>query len=451
MRTSSRPILTTQSNDRVAESSLRSSRRSGVAHRISVNTLLPLSTALLFALTCAAPGTADVTLQEASETPEQGDLDVLRVELATARAEVSALRESATEKMQDYEEESSRLEELTGEREAADSRAEAAGRRHEDSRLGAARQAASAYKGGDLSLMQAWTGPEGPAEALERGAYLTLFGEHRSADLARAKASQVATDALADAAESAEQQQAAATEAADSAREAALEAIAAQEERAEELLSRQTRLEEALAESRDPEREEARREETLVDARAAVTQQAGTDQAGAVPAAEVTQEESEGADGEPGAAAEPDAGTDSGTESGCVGGSVGEFENGRIPDTVLCPLPQPGEQLRADAAAAFIELDGDFRSEFGRPMCVTDSYRPYHEQVRLFQEMLPGMAARPGTSAHGLGVAVDLCGGVNQLGTAEHRWMLDNAPDHGWDNPDWARGGFEPWHWEFTP
>ncbi len=445
MCTTSRPISTTQSDHKVAEGSLRSSRRGGVAHRISVNTLLPLSTALLFALTCAAPGTADVTARGVSEAPERSDLDALRVELSTARAEVSALRESAAEKMREYEEESSRLEELTGAREAADSRAQAADRRHEDSRLGAARQAASAYKGGDLSLMQAWTGPEGPADALERGAYLTLFGEHRSADLARAKASQVATDALADAAESAEQRQSEAAEAADSAREAALEAISAEEQRAEELLSRQTLLEEALAESRDLEREEERREETLVDARAAVTQQAGADQAGPVPAPEVTGEPDGGATGEPGPAREPDTG------SSCVGGSTGGFENGRIPDTVLCPLPQPGEQLRADAAAAFIELDGDFRSEFDRPMCVTDSYRPYYEQVRLFQEMLPGMAARPGTSAHGLGVAVDLCGGVNELGTAEHRWMLDNGPEHGWDNPEWARGGFEPWHWEFTP
>lgn len=439
MRTSSRPVSTTQSDRHVAERPLASSRRSRATHRISVNTLLPLSTALLFALTYASSGAAEVVHQETAEAPREQDLNELRVELASARAEVAALRENATEKIRTYEEEESRLAELTGEREAADSRAEAAGERHESSRLGAAQQAASAYKGGDLSLMQAWTGPEGPAGALERGAYLTLFGDRRSADLARAKASQVATDALADAAEAAEQQQAEATEAADAAREAAMEAIAAQEKRTKELLSQQTLLEAALADSRDPEREEERREETLVDARAAVTDQAGTDQAGTVQAAEVSTAQGE----EEGGA--PDA------ESGCTDGNTGDFENGRVPDTVLCPLPQPGEQLRADAAAAFIELDGAFRSEFDRPMCVTDSYRPYHEQVRLFQEMLPGMAAEPGTSAHGLGIAVDLCGGVNELDTAEHRWMLDHGPDHGWDNPHWARGGFEPWHWEFTP
>jgi LAS superfamily LD-carboxypeptidase LdcB len=107
------------------------------------------------------------------------------------------------------------------------------------------------------------------------------------------------------------------------------------------------------------------------------------------------------------------------------------------------------EWLRADAAEAFLGLDEDYREHFGQAMCVGDSYRPLSEQVRLFEESRPGMAARPGTSAHGRGVAVDLCGGVEELGTPEHEWMLDNAPDHGWDNPPWARDGFEPWHWEY--
>ena len=116
MRTSPRPVSTTQSDSKVAQGSLRSSRQSTAVRRISVNALLPLSTALLFALSSASPGTAEVT-----------ELDALRVELAQARAEVAALRESATERIREYEEESARLAELTGEREAADSRAEAAG------------------------------------------------------------------------------------------------------------------------------------------------------------------------------------------------------------------------------------------------------------------------------------------------------------------------------------
>lgn len=82
---------------------------------------------------------------------------------------------------------------------------------------------------------------------------------------------------------------------------------------------------------------------------------------------------------------------------------------------------------------------------------MADSFRPYHEQVRLFQETLPGMAAGPGTSAHGLGLAVDLCGGVHDPESAEHRWMFADGPVHGWENPHWARDGFEPRHREYTP
>ncbi|WP_241479640.1 M15 family metallopeptidase, partial [Nocardiopsis lucentensis] len=108
------------------------------------------------------------------------------------------------------------------------------------------------------------------------------------------------------------------------------------------------------------------------------------------------------------------------------------------------------ERLRPDAAVAFVGLDAAYRERFGSPLCVADSYRPYHEQVLLFQQMLPGMAAHPGTSQHGLGLAVDLCGGVHELGSPEHAWMLSHAPTHGWVNPHWARNGFEPWHWEFT-
>ncbi|WP_229826260.1 D-alanyl-D-alanine carboxypeptidase family protein [Nocardiopsis terrae] len=368
------------------------------------------------------------------------------MELASARAEVTALRELAAERIRDYEEENERLDELTEARQEADSRARSAGEHHESSRLRAARQAASAYKGADLGMVQAWTGPEGPAEALERGSYLFLLGEHRSADLTRAQAARVATDTLAEAAGTAEQQQAEAAESAESAREAALEAIAEQEERAEELLRQQTLLEEELAGARDRELDEERLEETLTDARAAAPAEQDRAAEPAPPDAARAAPEAEGA----GAEEAPADVDEARTGDGCARDDLGGLPNGRLPEAVLCPLPQPGERLRADAAAAFLELDGAFRSEFDRPMCVTDSYRPYHEQVRLFQEMLPGMAARPGTSAHGLGVAVDLCGGVHELGTAEHRWMLDHGPAYGWDNPDWARGGFEPWHWEFT-
>lgn len=394
MRTTPHPKAGTHRDDSGTVGSFFPSVRACTPGNVPVMGLLPLSVALLCTLSLAAPARAEPA----------DELQALRVELATARSEVATLRDKATEKIGLYKEESERLEEATETRKAADRRSETAVERHEDRRLSTARQAAGAYKGADLSITRAWSGPEGPVGLLERGAYLTLLGEHRSADLDRSEAAQVAADTLAEAAGTAEDEQAEATEAADEAREDAEEAIEKQEERARELLEQQTDLEE-------------RRDEVLADTRE-------------VPRPEEAEEAH---------------------RSGCGEGGADGLENGRVPDAMLCPLPQTGETLRSDAAEAFIDLDDAYRSEFGRPVCVTDSYRPYHEQVRLFQEMLPGMAARPGTSAHGLGVAVDLCGGVNEPETVEHHWMLDHAPEYGWDNPEWARGGFEPWHWEYTP
>ena len=86
------------------------------------------------------------------------------------------------------------------------------------------------------------------------------------------------------------------------------------------------------------------------------------------------------------------------------------------------------------------------------PLCLTDSYRSYGAQVDVYGRK-PHLAAVPGTSNHGLGLAVDLCGGVQTFGTAAYRWMKANAPAYGWVHPSWAEPGGsrpEPWHWEFV-
>ncbi|MEE2053812.1 M15 family metallopeptidase [Nocardiopsis tropica] len=360
----------------------------------------------------------------------------MRVELAELRAGTEVLRQEALGKIERYEEESERLEELSERSAEAAGRAAAAGERGEEARIAAARQAAAVYMGADVGPVHAWGGSEGPSGMLERGALLHVLGEHRAAELDRAGATRVVAETVEGLAETAEREQAEAVEAAAAAREEAVEAVTAQEERTAWLLEEQTRLEARLAEVGDAGGRERRREETLRNARAALSSTDGDNG-----------ERNNVGDDRNGREARQSPSAD----TGCARGEAAAHANGRMPESVLCPLPQPGERLRADAAEAFIELDGAYRGAFGRPMCVTDSYRPYHEQVSLFHEMVPGMAARPGTSRHGLGVAVDLCGGVHEAGSPEHEWMLAHAPGYGWDNPPWARGGFEPWHWEFTP
>ena len=136
----------------------------------------------------------------------------------------------------------------------------------------------------------------------------------------------------------------------------------------------------------------------------------------------------------------------------CTGGQPELYPNGRIPPEALCPvLGTTGGLLRADAAYAFNRLSAEYARRFGQPICVTDTYRSYDEQV-LVRARRGGFAATPGRSNHGWGTAADLCGGIEDFDSAAHAWLELNAPLFGWFHPAWAdRGGSlpEPWHWEY--
>lgn len=129
---------------------------------------------------------------------------------------------------------------------------------------------------------------------------------------------------------------------------------------------------------------------------------------------------------------------------------AGEFSNGLLPDWALCGLPgYKGEQLRADAARAFVDLNVEYAQKFGRKICITDSYRTLQQQQSVYARK-PGMSAVPGKSNHGYGLALDLGCGINQFQSPQFNWMKKNAPKHGWVHPAWAESSpFEPWHWEY--
>ncbi|MFD2092170.1 D-alanyl-D-alanine carboxypeptidase family protein [Blastococcus deserti] len=130
----------------------------------------------------------------------------------------------------------------------------------------------------------------------------------------------------------------------------------------------------------------------------------------------------------------------------------GGYPNGLIPPSAMCPLGVAGHTLRCDAAAAYRAMSGAYAGAFGAPLCITDSYRTYASQVRLYGQK-PALAAVPGTSNHGWGLAVDLCGGIESFGTPQYAWMKANAGRFGFLHPDWAEPGNgreEPWHWEYA-
>lgn len=130
--------------------------------------------------------------------------------------------------------------------------------------------------------------------------------------------------------------------------------------------------------------------------------------------------------------------------------------DGTVDPAVLCPVPfAPAARLRCDAVADLVRLNEVFRAEHGTDLPVGDTYRTYEQQVTL-KAAKGGLAATPGESHHGWGVAVDFrgFGGVGEFDRPLYRWMVVHAPEFGWVHPagmgpDGA-GPHEPWHWEYA-
>lgn len=127
--------------------------------------------------------------------------------------------------------------------------------------------------------------------------------------------------------------------------------------------------------------------------------------------------------------------------------------NGRLGMNELMRIPfAPTKSLAPAATLALVQMNNAYKSRFGNNIFITDAYRTYAEQV-ILKAAKGDLAATPGTSNHGLGLALDLGGGINSFGTAQYNWMADNAAKYGWVNPSWAQQGGskpEPWHWEFV-
>lgn len=126
--------------------------------------------------------------------------------------------------------------------------------------------------------------------------------------------------------------------------------------------------------------------------------------------------------------------------------------NGRLPDSVLTTIPWATNfRVAKTVLPSLIRLNTAFFAAFGHDLVVNAAYRDYATQVAYYKNPPSGKgtAAKPGTSNHGWGVAVDF-----HLTANEYAWMMAHANGYGWSNPEWARndnpadGAKEPWHWE---
>ncbi len=136
---------------------------------------------------------------------------------------------------------------------------------------------------------------------------------------------------------------------------------------------------------------------------------------------------------------------------GCDGQPHPGGTNGALPAAWLCTLFDGHTRLRADAAVALAQMNDAFVQRFGADLCLASGYRSLAEQ-RAVKATRGYLAADPGHSNHGWGLAVDFCS--EETTGARWDWLQKNAAVYGFGNPAWAQPGgsgpYERWHWELT-
>lgn len=128
-----------------------------------------------------------------------------------------------------------------------------------------------------------------------------------------------------------------------------------------------------------------------------------------------------------------------------VPADLAAYGNGKIPAAALGQVGGTGHRLWAPAAESLTRMIDDAKKD-GVRIGITDSYRPYAEQVDLAKRKglysQGGLAAKPGTSEHGWGMATDL-----DLNSSALAWMRQHGEKYGYVN-NVAR---ENWHWAYKP
>jgi hypothetical protein len=126
-------------------------------------------------------------------------------------------------------------------------------------------------------------------------------------------------------------------------------------------------------------------------------------------------------------------------------------DSGKVPSSALAEIPwAPTHFVRADVLESLVKLDAAYKEAFGEHLTINSSYRSYESQESLYDPSSP-IAAPPGCSNHGLGLAVDIGGGVEAFETEQYEWLKANAETYSWTHPEFAEPNGrvpEPWHWE---
>jgi hypothetical protein len=125
-------------------------------------------------------------------------------------------------------------------------------------------------------------------------------------------------------------------------------------------------------------------------------------------------------------------------------GRIAASRRARVPGSG----PYGGPTLLRGAARAYNALHRESLRRYGVSMelhegAVGRAYRSYPRQV-IAKRLYGGNAATPGTSNHGLGVAVDLA-------TRRQRWVVDRIGARYGFSKRWSDAAWEWWHIKYRP
>lgn len=150
-----------------------------------------------------------------------------------------------------------------------------------------------------------------------------------------------------------------------------------------------------------------------------------------------------------------------------VPSAVRSYPNGRIPAELLHPCGIRSFKMVEPAAGAMRAMVTAAAGD-GVELSATGTWRTYDEQKNLFLSRYVGhdtgeeaktwegrtywrlpdvaSAATPGTSNHGVGLAVDLSDSPTvPIGAASLRWLSEHGPSFGF----WNTVRSETWHWTY--
>jgi len=154
--------------------------------------------------------------------------------------------------------------------------------------------------------------------------------------------------------------------------------------------------------------------------------------------------------------------------------NVSNYDNGQIPldkmkknKFLSKSLGGDSSYLMSEASDSLDALMNAFNNasfKGKQSITFTDGYRSLQRQEAMFAKYGQGRAAKPGTSNHGWGIAIDIYWGIrtNMFKDIDSRpsafkhpnyiWFFENGPNFGWFNPTKLRDDSktdEWWHWEY--